>query len=49
MKIELNELMEQVKVALKDEFVAKIETTENGLTLEFLNGQKFNIRIEETK
>ena len=48
MKIELNELMEQVKVALKDEFVAKIETTENGLTLEFLNGQKFDITIKES-
>ena len=49
MKIKLNELMEQVKVALKDEFIAKVEETENGFALEFVNGQKFNIRIEETK
>ncbi len=48
MKIQINEFIEQVKVALQDEFVAKLETTENGVTVEFLNGQKFDVTIKES-
>lgn len=47
MKIEKEELMTQLQEVIKDEFVAEVSISESGLSLRFLNGQKFNVTIEE--
>ncbi len=46
-KIELKELLEEIEVALSDEFVAEVKREEDGLTLRFVNGQTFRLRVEE--
>ncbi len=50
-KISVDELLEQVKLALSDEFVAKarINHAEKMLTLRFPNGQKFAVAVWETQ
>jgi len=40
------ELLEEVAVMLKDEFLATV-TKGDSICLEFLNGQKFDIKIEQ--
>ena len=47
MKILKEELMEEIKIALKDELVAKVIDGENGLVLQFLNGQTFTVVVNE--
>lgn len=48
-EIQKSELILEIKKALKDVFVAEI-TEENGvLSLEFLNGQKFSLWLENIK
>ena len=47
MKIERENLLSELKNAVQDEFVAKIEKNESRLTLAFLNGQTFQISVEE--
>lgn len=43
-------LAEEIEVALKDLFVAKIERDENCILMQFLDGRKFKVSIqEETK
>ncbi len=46
-KIEVQELLEEIKVALTDEFVAEIEQEEGALRLRFLSGQTFRLKVEE--
>ena len=40
-------LLEEVKVALQDEFVAEIERMEGVLVMRFKNGQTFRLQIAE--
>lgn len=47
MKIEKEELIEQVTDALKDVFVAEVTKSENGFALRFLNGQGFEFVVNE--
>ena len=47
MKIEKEELIEQVTDALKDVFVAEVTKSENGFALRFLNGQSFEFVVNE--
>lgn len=47
MKIVKEELIEEIKAALKDEFIAKICKNENGIVLQFLNGQSFAVVVNE--
>ena len=44
--IKKEELQEELTVMLKDEFVANV-TNDSALCMQFLNGQKFRIIIEE--
>ncbi len=46
-KITTQELLAEMKVALADEFVAEVTQEEDGLTIRFLKGQTFRIRVEE--
>lgn len=50
-KIAVDELLDQVKLALSDEFVARarINHAEKMLTLRFPNGQKFIVAVWETQ
>lgn len=50
-EIELEGLLEQIKLALADEFVAKIRANneEKMLTMRFPNGQKFVVAVWEDK
>ena len=41
-----DELLEEMAVMLKDEFVATV-TKEDSIYLQFLNGQKFEVTIKE--
>ena len=47
MKITLKEVVEQIKIALRDEFVADVQSKGNKVTLIFKNGQKFTVNVEE--
>ncbi len=46
-KIEVRELLTEMKVALADEFVAEVTEEENGLLLRFVSGQTFRVKVEE--
>lgn len=48
-KIETLELVEQIKIALKDVFVAKMKKQLDEIHITFLNGQKFVIAVWEDK
>ena len=41
------EFMANLKSLLQDEFVGKITQDKNTLTVEFLDGKKFNITVNE--
>ena len=47
MKITIEELLGQMEVVLKDEFEASVNNEKEKIVLEFTNGQKFKIKIEE--
>ena len=47
MAITKKELMEEIGVVLRDEFVADIKAEENGLVLCFIDGQKFRLTIAQ--
>ena len=47
MKIEKQKLIVEIQEALSDVFVAKILEKEESLHVEFLNGQVFELSIEE--
>lgn len=47
MKIEKKELLRELEVMLKEEFVAEIQSNVNGICLSFENGQKFLIEVKE--
>ena len=40
-------LIEQIAVALKDEFIAKVEKSANAITLSFLDGKVFSLVVKE--
>ncbi len=46
-KIEVQDLLTEMKVALADEFVAEVKQEERGLTLRFASGQTFLVKVEE--
>ncbi len=46
-KIEVRELLTEMKVALSDEFVAEITEEEGALVLRFVSGQAFRVKVEE--
>lgn len=46
-KILLDELIEEIRIVLKDEFTAKIHTKGNGIAMEFYDGQKFRLLVTE--
>ena len=45
--IEQSELIMEVKTAIEDVFIAKIAEEQNGIVLNFLNGQKYLITVQE--
>ena len=48
-QISVEELMEEISVLIQDEIVAQFQKEKNCLNIEFLNGQKFCVTIEEVK
>ncbi len=46
-KILVKELSEEIRLLVKDNFIAKIFETEDGFAMEFLNGQKFIVSVKE--
>ena len=47
MKIKVEELLEEIKCALADEFNAKVGVNDDVLMLDFENGQKFEVSVKE--
>jgi hypothetical protein len=47
MEIKKEELLAEIKLLLEDVFVAKIKDVEKGLSMEFLNNEKFLLTIEK--
>ena len=47
MKIKVEELLEEIKCALADEFNAKVGVNGGVLMLDFENGQKFEVSVKE--
>lgn len=45
--IDAKELSEELKLILKDYFLGTVSENEKSLQIKFLNGQKFNITIEQ--
>ncbi len=43
------QLLQELELALKDYFVAKTHSDDEKIRIEFLNGQKFEVFITETK
>ena len=48
MKITLKEFVEQIKIALRDEFVADVQSKERKVTLIFKNGQNLQLTLKKT-
>lgn len=48
MKITLKEFVEQIKIVLRDEFVADVQAKGNKVTLIFKNGQKFQLTLKKS-
>jgi hypothetical protein len=46
MKIEKENLTDEIQILLKDFFEAIISKNENNITMQFMNGQKFPVSIE---
>ena len=46
MKIEKENLTDEIQILLKDFFEATISKNENNITMQFMNGQKFSVSIE---
>ncbi|MBQ3047354.1 MAG: hypothetical protein IJD54_04830 [Clostridia bacterium] len=47
MKIRIEELMEQIKLALGDEFEADVKVEQNAVVLDFNGEQKFELTVKE--
>ena len=47
MEINKRDLLEEIALLLKDEFVANVNTVEDEICLSFLSGQKFSISVKE--
>ena len=48
-KIEAEKLLEEIKISLKDDFVASVRKKGDELVLEFPNGQRFVVTVWEDK
>ncbi|MBO5328019.1 MAG: hypothetical protein J6B04_02460 [Clostridia bacterium] len=48
MKILKEDLLNQIQILFKDEFVVGVVLIEDGVVLHFDNGQKFTVKIDET-
>ena len=48
MKIEQKDLLEEMKVMIKDEFIVDVQSNKNVIVLSFENGQKFSIEVKES-
>ena len=48
MNIEQKDLLEEMKVMIKDEFIADVQSNETAIVLSFENGQKFSIEVKES-
>ena len=46
-KLTVAEMVDCLTALIKDEFIATFNSAPNGLTITFLNGQKFNILVKE--
>ncbi len=46
-KLNAQELLEEIKLALHDTFVAELTNENESLVLRFLSGQKFRLSLEE--
>ncbi len=46
-EIKKEELLEEIRIALRDEFVAEITKEEEGLQIRFPEGPTFRLKIEE--
>ncbi|MGN1373275.1 MAG: hypothetical protein ACI4VK_04430 [Candidatus Coproplasma sp.] len=46
-KIEEEQLLQEIEPLIKDYFVCNVEPTQEGLRLNFANGQSFVIQIKE--
>ena len=47
MKIEIEELLEEIKCVLADEFVATVEKESDEIAIRFDNNQKFVVSVKE--
>ena len=47
MKIKVEELMEEIKCMMQDEFEAEITLSKNRLRLIFRNGQAYSVEVKE--
>ena len=46
-KMQKEDLLIEIAVAMKDLFVAQVSTDEQGISLRFLNGQQFLLSLQE--
>ena len=46
-RIEAEELLQEIKISLKDDFVASVRKRGDELVLQFTNGQKFAVTVWE--
>ena len=46
-RLTVTEIVDYLTAIIKDEFIATFNSTPNGLTITFLNGQKFNLLVKE--
>lgn len=46
LKIETKELISDIKLVIKDEFVAVFSDTENGFVMQFESGQSFCVTVD---
>lgn len=48
-RIEAGALLEEIKIAIKDIFIAKVHKNEDGLQIKFPNEQVFTLALWENK
>lgn len=49
MRVTKEELLQELKVLMEDEFVAEIKEEDEKISLKFLSGQKFYVEISEAQ
>lgn len=48
-RISVKDLTEEVTIILKDELIAQFVEADDALQIDFPNGQKFNLKVEEVQ